>query len=100
MKDEDYQDGYKDGVSFAEQDFHRWRGKEGPPFPWPKVASQVSGFVDDCFLRMNIAFHKGMIQNALEKGLNPDYIAIPRAYLKGLEDAYRTRLTDLLYKGK
>jgi hypothetical protein len=97
MKDKDYEDGHKYGVSFAEQDFPRWRDKEEiRPFSWPRVASDVREFVEDCVPMMSITFLKGEAQEAREKGINPDYLPIPKAFMQGLKDGYRARLTELL----
>ncbi|MEK6751376.1 MAG: hypothetical protein AABZ00_03840 [Chloroflexota bacterium] len=100
MKDKDYEDGYKEGVSFAEQDFCRW--EEGvPPSPWPRMASDVQGFVENSLRMMRIIFSQNIAEDALKEGMDPKYIPyipIPRALIEGQDNGYRARLTELLNK--
>lgn len=101
MEEKPYEDGYKNGISFAEYHFRMWQDDEGPPFPWPRVVSDVRGFVEDCLPMMNLAFSARVAQDALEAGLDPEYLEylpIPRALIKGVEDGYRARLTELLHE--
>jgi hypothetical protein len=96
MEEKPYEDGYKNGVAFAEYHFSMWQDDQGPPFPWPRMASDVREFIEDCLPMMNLAFSARMAQDAREAGLDPEYLPIPRALIKGVEDGYRARLTELL----
>jgi len=98
MEEKLYNDGYKNGVSYAEYHFGMWQDAEGPPFPWPRVASDVRGFVEDCLPMMGLVLSVKMAQEAREAGLDPEYLPIPRAYLKGVDDGYSARLTELLHE--
>jgi len=101
MEENPYEDGYKNGVYFAEYHFKLWQDTEGPPIPWPRTKSEIRGFIEDCLPRMMIMFNRSIAQDALEAGVAPEhigYIPIPRALIKGVEEGYRARLTELLHK--
>lgn len=99
MEEKPYQDGYKKGVEYANYHFGKWQDQDGPPFPWPRGASEVQEFVEQCVPMMKLVFCAMVVDEARRAGVKPEdlpYIYIPRKFLSGIEDGYRARLTELL----
>ncbi len=99
MAEKAYEDGYERGVEYANYHFGMWQDQEGPPFPWPRVASEVRGFIEECVPIMMQVFWAMAKEDAIRAGVSPEnlpYIYMPREFLSDIEDGYRARLTELL----
>lgn len=99
MEDDPYNDGYRQGKMFAEYHFNKWQDAVGPPFPWPRMVSDVSSFVSMCLLMMRGVYLTQIRQEAIESGIPPEdtpFLPIPRALMSGVEDGYKARLTELV----
>lgn len=98
MKEMPYEDGYKMGVTIAENCFKIWQDEKAPPIPWPKVSSKIRDFVKATIPIMNQAFKIKFIQDTRKAGLDPENIRMPRVFLDGIEEGYCNRLAELLHK--
>lgn len=91
-----YADGHRDGRAFAEHHFNLWQDREGPPFAWPRGSSDIGEFVEDCVPRMHLVLQRKLASDARAAGISLDDLAIPRDFIRGVEEGYRTRLTELV----
>jgi hypothetical protein len=91
-----YEDGYNDGSAFAEYHYSMWQDAKGPPIPWPGTISGIGLFINVCLPMMKKTLRAKIASDAAEAGYDPTDLIIPPTYIKGIEDGYRTRLTELL----
>jgi len=89
-------EGYREGNAIAQHHFNLWQDAKGPPFPWPERETEISGFIEDCLPMLHTVISRKIARDAQASGIDPNSIAIPRDYLRGLDDGYRTCLARLL----
>lgn len=92
----DFGDGYVRGSEIAQYHFDMWQDARGAPFPWPRTSYDVGRFVDACVPMMHTMISLELAGDAYSAGVSPDDVIIPRSYIRGLEQGYRARLTQLL----
>jgi len=92
----DYGDGLRDGADFAEYHFDMWQDAKGPPFPWPTSVSRIEFFINLCLPMMRTVLQRKLSDDARENGIDTSDLVIPQDFKRGVDDGYRTTLTNKL----